>query len=349
LAIVLKDIAEKANMSVATVSRALRNRKEISQETRDLVQKIASGLRYRPNELARSMLSGRSGNIGVIFPEGAVGTDFCMQILIGIHSELSQMDRHAICLWSNTFAYNNSDENVAAQIHSLIDKRVDGFIINPTIDARKTYIKEVLDRNIPMITVDMDLMSNDVDFVGTDDLAGSAMAVQYLMKLGHNRIVHIAGSRTSSTAILRKEGFLKAVHEAENIQASVIEDPMFGTDLKLSVEIAQRALDADPRPTAIFCANDYIASAVYKAARRKNLRIPEDLSIVGFADMEISRLLDPPLTTVHQNPFQIGVSAVRLLIQQTDEKIQDKTLNRILLKPELIIRESATMPPKNSL
>lgn len=339
----LKDIADRADLSVATVSRALRNRTEISLKTRKLVQKIAADLRYRPNELARSILSGRSGTVGVIFPQGAVGTDFCTQILIGIHSELSQVQRHAICLWSDTFAYGNSDDKMAAQIHSLIDKRVDGFIVNPTIDARKTYIREILDRNMPMITVDMDLMSNEVDFVGTDDLAGSVMVTQYLMKLGHTRIVHIAGSNTSSTAILRKEGFLKTVHEAGNIQASVIEDPLFGTDLKLSVEIAQRALDADFRPTAIFCANDYIATAVYKAARRKNLRIPEDLSVVGFADMEISGLLDPPLTTVHQNPFQIGVSAVRLLVQQADKKVHDKKINRILLRPELVIRESASI------
>lgn len=348
MAVALKDIAEQANLSVATVSRALRGRREISLKTRMLVQEIAGQLRYRPNELARSILSGRTGNIGVIFPKETVGAEFCMNILLGIHNELGDMGLHAICLWSESHDRQASDDILVSHIHSLLDKRVEGFIINPAIDARETYIREILERHIPMVTVDMDLMGAHCDFVGTDDFLGGYKAAEYLIQLGHSRIVHICGAKTSSTATKRKEGFLKAIADYANTEAVLIEDPFFGVDLQVTFDIAQRTLRLAPRPTAVFCANDYIASMIYKAARREGLSIPQDLAVIGFADMEISRLLDPPLTTVRQNPYQIGVSAAKILAKRVSGKNDLLEPHRVMLRPELIIRESAGIRPTQS-
>lgn len=342
MAISLKDIAEQANLSIATVSRALRGRREIAPETRLLVQDIADRLRYRPNELARSILSGRTGNIGVIFPKGELGNDFYMQVLMGIHSEMSLKDRHAICLWLEE---TDNEGRLAAQIHSLIDKRVEGFIINPSFDYCQTYVREIVERQLPVVTVDMDFMGSCSDFVGTDDFVGAYRATEYLMNLGHIHIAHISGTSTTTTGLARKQGFLQAVSSRKAVRPIVVEDPVFGADMRLSFELAQKLLDSNPRPTAVFCANDYIAAMTYKAAHRKNLRIPVDLSVVGFADIETSRLLDPMLTTVRQKPLQIGISAAQLLIERTNNDTGDKKLQRILLRPELVVRDSASVPP----
>lgn len=337
----LKDIAQQANVSIATASRALRNRKEIAPETRARVQQIAQRLRYRPNQLARSILTGKTKTVGVIFPRGAQRVDFCLQILLGIHIELGQADYHAICLWSDDNDSFNTDQHIAAQIHSLIDKRVDGFIVNPSIDARETYIREIAERQLPMVLVDIDLPGSNCDFVGTDDFTGAYKATEYLLRLGHRRILHIHGPASSSTALGRKEAFIKANKDIDNSDYTLAEDPLFGADPYGSLLIAQTALRAEPKPTAIFCANDYIAAAVYKAARREGLRIPDDLSVVGFADIEFCELLDPPLTTIKQDPFEIGRAAATLCIERINDA-ENQTQNRkILLKPELIFRQSA--------
>ncbi len=343
MAVALKDIAERVNLSVATVSRALRGRSEIAPQTRQLVQQIAEELKYRPNQLARSILSGRTGTGGVIFPQSAHCSDFCMQVLVGIHTQLGEMDCHAICLWMEELDVEK-DVQLAAQIHSLVDKRVDGFIIYPALDARETYISEIIERHIPMVMVDMELSDIQSDFVGTDDFSGGYQAAAYLINLGHTRIACLAGPKMSSTAVVRKEGFLAAAAE-HGLEAVIAEDSYFGSDINTTVLLTERILKSSQRPTAIFCANDPMASSVYKAARAAKLRIPEDLSVIGFADMEIARLLDPALTTVRQNPYQIGVSAAKILIERISGKNDQLKPQRIMFRPELIIRESVGIPP----
>lgn len=336
----LKDIAIKANLSETTVSRALNDQKDVSEETRQRVKKVAEELHYRPNLLAQSMHTGATRIVGVIAPDLAPYNEFMVQVIIGIHNELAHQDYVPINLWASSVPSPDSDHHIIKQIHQLIDRRVDGIILYPTQDASISFIEEVKERHIPLAVVDLELEGLNVDFVGTDDFYGASLATQYLIKLGHRRITHFGGCMTGSTARQRCRGFEDAASRA-GIEYRIVEDPVYGADLKINQELAYRILADDSRPTAVFCASDQIATGIYKAAQHFNIHIPRDLSVVGYADMSIAQLLDPPLTTVRQNPYELGAHASRLLIQRSKYQQAEMEPQKILLKPDLAFRDSA--------
>lgn len=333
----LKQIAEKASVSITTVSRVMRNTGEISDETRQRVLRVAEELRYRPNLPAQSIHSGRTSTIGVIMP--AAG-GFDMRIMMGIHNELAEHGYVPITLWSGADLSSNSDNELLAQVHNLLDHRVDGVILRPTVDAREGYLQEVLDREIPLVMVDRDLSDISADFVGTDDEFGGRLVAEYLISLGHRHIAHLAGSEKTSSARLRRKGFEEAVSDRPDVQWQTLADPGFGVDLKMDMEIAMKLLATDIQATAVFAANDVMANSIYNAARRLGLRVPQDISVVGFADMEISEMMDPPLTTVRQHPDEMGAHAARLVLKRVSAQENNGKPRRILLKPELIHRDS---------
>lgn len=335
MSVSLKRIAREADVSVTTVSRVLRGRGEISDETRQRVQKIADKLRYRPNIAAQSIFTGRTNSIGVIIP---AATTFDVRIAFGIHDMLAEQDVVPITLWTcqenEPSNLRHSIDNVMKQIHHLVDRRVDGVILRPHNDFRDVYIREILDRHIPLVTVDRDYLGSHADFVGTNDVHGARLVAQHLLGLGHRRIVHLAGPETVMTSQLRKDAFESALASIPDVEYRTIVDESYGLD----GQAAMRIFDLKPRPTAIFAANDKMAKFVYNAARRYGLQIPEDLSVVGFADMEIAELMDPPLTTVRQQPYEIGRQAARIMLERIDGKLHEP--KSILLEPQLIVRGS---------
>jgi LacI family transcriptional regulator len=332
----LKKIADEARVSVTTVSRVLRGKGEISEETRSKVKAVAERFRYRPNLMAQSIYTGRTNLVGVIIPAAST---FDVRISFGIHDALSEADLVPIVLWTPEEGDKNDKirlENVLRQIHHLVDRRVDGVILRPQNDFRELYIGEILAREIPLVTVDRDYLGSHADFVGTDDVMGSRMVASHLLALGHREFVHVAGPQSVTTGLLRREAFEMAIAAVPDATCVTLVDNSFGRE----VDIAMRVFDVKPRPTAVFAANDWIARNVYKAARRHNLRIPEDVSVVGFADTEIATMLDPQLTTIRQQPYEIGLQAARILLKRIDgSEVQNEPISR-LLAPELIVRGS---------
>ncbi len=331
----LKRIAEQADVSVTTVSRVLRGRGEISEKTRLKVQRIADKMRYRPNLAAQGMHSGRSNTIGVIIP---AAWNFDIRIAFGIHDKLAEYDVVPITLWSSSKCGRSSDEgvdNAVKQIHNLIDRRVDGCILRPQIDFKEIYINEILEREIPIVTVDRDFLGSHADFVGTDDMDGAKQAAEHLLNLGHRNFVHIAGPESVTTGRIRREAFENCISRMQDAECVTFSDESFGEKDK----IAEKVFDLSPSVTAVFAANDLIARNVYNAARRTGLSIPEQLSVVGFGDLEQAEYMDPPLTTVRQQPYDIGYKAAEILLQRIENKhnAEPKT---VLLKPQLIVRES---------
>lgn len=333
----LREIAAKADVSITTVSRVLRNQGEISEKTRQRVLLIAEEMRYRPNLPAQSIYSGSTNTVGVIIP---AAEDFDMRIILGIHNELARHNHVPITLWASDNSGHGEDMELIRQIHNLVDRRVDGVILRPTIDARDTYIREITNRNLSLVTVDRDLFSSHADFVGTDDFMGARLATEHLLAMGHRRLAHLAGSPQSTTARMRRKSFEETVAAHPDVTWQVYEDPAFGVDLRLDMEIAMKLLISEPRPTAVFAANDKMAHSVYKAARRLGLHIPRDLSVLGFADLEFAEMMDPPLTTIRQHPYEMGVYAARLLLRRSSGEISETEPQRILLKPKLVIRDS---------
>jgi LacI family transcriptional regulator len=325
-----QDIAREANVSRVTVSLVLSGKDQTSPETRRRVLEAAERLRYRPNLLVQGMQTGRSGTIGVIIP---ASMQFQGTIAQGIHDEIVAHDFVPIQLWAQTTPAGKATE--LEQIHRLVDRRVDGIIIWPAdASVPDVHFHEIWERNIPLLTVDRETTTH-ADHVGTDEELGGQLVANHLLELGHRRVAHLTYPNRPGSMSRRRESFIRAMEEG-------------GGDVRL-VEAerdelraaAQRMLEnPSDRPTAVFAGTDPMASRVYGVAAELGLRVPEDLSIVGYADFEFARDLVPPLTTVRQDPYKIGRLAGRILLDRILERAETNQPQRVHLKPELVIRKS---------
>lgn len=337
----LKEIASATSLAEATVSRILRNRDQCSPDTRQRVLEVARKLRYRPNMLVRGIQTGRTKSVGVMLP---LASEFFGRIFAGIHDELVACDHVPIVLWCHddlakrADAGATSDQPALAQIFRLLDRRVDGVILRPVDDAiDDAYLREVWEREVPMIAVDRELEHTHAHFVGVDDLAIGREAAHHLLQLGHRRLGHLAGPDTVMTSARRRQGFEQAAM-ASGASCITAVDPRFaGTG-----DAAIRLLDRPDRPTAIFAANDELARALFLAALQRGLRVPHDLSIVGCGNLTISQCLGDGLTTFDQHPAQIGRAAARLLLGHYAQPYESK--QRTIVRHELITRGSTAAP-----
>lgn len=329
----LKQIAHETNLAEATVSRILRNRDQCSEQTRQRVREVARQMRYRPNLLVRAIQTGRTQTVGVMV---VVADDFFGQIVTGIHHELIEADHVPLLACCGSPKYPLATTELE-QIHRLVDRRVDALIMWPTEETvPDTYLREVWEREIPLVAVDRELEQTHADFVGTDDEAGAIEAARYLLSLGHRRIGHVAGPQTVSPGRIRRRTFEKAVADA-GASCMTIEDPSFSSGYEASAAL----LKSPDRPTAVFAGSDRLARGFYRAAGELGLRIPQDVSVVGFADLPLATLMQPELTTLRQEPYQIGRRAARIALDRIEGVPDLPSPLKIRLKPDLIVRGSA--------
>jgi LacI family transcriptional regulator len=337
----LRELAAEAGVSVATVSRIL-NRGEgdlFAPETVKRVFETAEKMAYRPNLLMRAVLTGRTKTIGVLVPNK---DRFYTDIIRGIHDKLIEQDYALMLSWNDEDMPMPDSQRELDLIHRMIDRRVDGIILRPTHDnVSDMYFNEVWERDIPLVTVDRDLSSVHCDFAGTDDVAGGRVAAEHLLELGHRRLGHLAAPASVSTGRDRRQGFEQAIAEFDE-EAHCLTIGTKGFHRVYSE--AMKLLAITPRVTAVFCASDRAAMEVYKAAADSGLRIPEDLSVVGFADLPVAEMLKPGLTTIRQLPEQIGAEAARLLLARLEGELTEEEPCKTRLIPELILRESTASP-----
>ena len=339
MAVSLKQIAAQTNVSIATVSKVLSGRDDISEKTRQRVLKVAHEMNYRPNLLVRGIQTGKTNSIGVMVPVGA--DSFFSMIVNGIHSQLQDKGCVPILLWASKRTDGVWEHGTELQaIHQLVDRRVDGLIIRPVEDdASDDYLHEIHDHHLPLVAVDRMLPnSHKADFVGTDDIYGGQLAAKHLLELGHRHILHLAGPSFASTARDRREGFENQIHSCSDVTYEVLADESFtGSQKNITQYLKQ-----NHKATAIFAANDLIASKVYSAMTELGLQVGKDISVLGFSDMTFAQYLQPALTTIRQNPLEIGHKAANLIVNRckTSKEFEDYSPVQIRLKPELIIRKS---------
>jgi LacI family transcriptional regulator len=335
----LKDVAKAANVSVPTASRILRREKlnQFSKETRDRVYEVADRLRWRPNMLVNGMQKGKTRTIGVMVPPY---DSYWSDVLYGIHDELIVADNVPITLWVKHRA-EGGDGHISdlEQIHRLIDRRVDGVILWPPVTpAYYKHIEELSARNLPVVTIDHELPERyGADSVVTDEQAGARIAAQHLIERGHKIIAHLAdyGMDDFSWASQRSMYFQDELAKAGLGCVVVQNDKPSGGD-----DAVKKLLSLEPRPTAVFAANDRLARLLYFGCAAKGLRIPEDISIIGFADLDFSAMLTPPLTTIRQNPYETGKKAARLILDRVNEKYFGAGRVNLRVGCELVERES---------
>src|ERR1035437_2850965 len=328
----LKDIAKCLNLSISTVSAVIQNRQDISQATREKVLQKIDEMGYRPNGLARGLVTQKSRILGVVVPD--LSRSFFAEVTKGIDGVASSEGYNL--LLSNTEEDPTREDRA---LEMLISQRVEGLII---ASARKPGSsqpwKKLAAMGIPLVLVDRRFPT--VPFVGVDDERVGYLATEHLINQGYRRIAHISGPQTTSTAIGRLKGYKRALRESGRtpnldylVQAHYHEESS-GLD-------AMRFLLGLPSPpNAVFAASDPIAIGSLQAMCQSGLRLPEDTGIIGVGNHRYSQYLRFQLSTIDQRRLEIGKSAARLLLDLIDGKQRAKVAT-VLLEPELIIRSSS--------
>lgn len=328
----INDVAKEAGVSISTVSRVLNNNYPVKEETRIKIEKAIEKLNYKPNMLARSLITKKTSTIGVIVP-GI--TNLFFPTIVESIEDYSKDQGYSIVL-CNTRGEALKEKEI---IENLMSKGVDGIIIiDPTIDNLKNKYLEDVSMKLPIIIINGSPEGIKGNFICYDEKVGTLEAFQYLLKLGHKEIAFIRGSKSYSYDI--KEKIYIDIIEKNNLNYKEILDVGKGNSIEV-VENTQKKVEElllkKNKPTAIFACNDLMALGSVNACNKLNLNVPYDISIIGFDNTLISNITHPKLTTVDLNMEQIGnIAALKLL-----EIIEDKSKSiKYTMETKLIVRES---------
>ncbi|WP_308638021.1 LacI family DNA-binding transcriptional regulator [Paenibacillus silvisoli] len=343
------DIAREANVSVATVSRVLNNTAPVKASTRERILNLIQKHQFQPNALARSLIKKETGMIGIILPD--ITNPFFPEVLAGLEQE-ARSNGYTFFLCDT--GSSNQDHNVQYQRESeylniLMEKQVDGIImLGGRIDLDKCsreMAKEVAEVNkrVPVVLINGNLPGAKFHRVIVDEVSGAKQATEHLIGLGHKDIAFIGGYKQMSNTVKRLEGYSLAMEQAGlPVREDWIITGGFSVDAGKAFLNALLAMGG-PRPTAIVCANDLSAIGAIKAAAKAGLRVPEDLSIIGYDDIPLAANVIPELTTMSLKCLELGRTAASILHLLISRGEGTELLTT--LQPELVIRES-TAPPR---
>lgn len=334
--VTIDDVALKAGVHKATVSRALniRTRHQVNEATATKVETIAEELGYVPNAMARGLRTSSSMTIGVIIPD--LTNPFFPPIIRGIENYLQP--RGYTALLANT---DDSEVIEQAALDSLLGRRIDGLVI--ASGSRQTStLAEAHRAGVFAVMLNRDAGDIPYPLVTGNDATGIAASVAHLAELGHRRIMHIAGPADFSTSGTRADAFLNACRSTKAVVGTVVEATA------LSVDAGHQAMDRilterRARPTAIVAGNDLVALGVLRSLRAHGLSCPGDVSVVGFNDMEFAQDSNPPLTTVHVPMREMGTEAARMLLDAIESKTQEPLTVQVPVS--LIVRGSTGPAP----
>ncbi|MCW3489993.1 LacI family DNA-binding transcriptional regulator [Dethiobacter alkaliphilus] len=331
--VTIKDIAKKAQVSYATVSRALNNRPEVNEATREMVQQVARELGYRPNSVARSLVTKQTKSIGLVVPD----------ITNPFFAELAQsVEEVASAAGYNVFLCNtNWDEDKELSYLNLLESRqTDGIILAQT-DDHGNNIKKFLERNLPLVLTHSLFDKVDCNQVVVDDIRGGFLAANHLLWLGHHRIAYVGGNETTKATVDRLEGYKRALAEQDiAFDENLISYGSFKWQSGRERTKQLLRQNSHNPPTAVFAGNDIIALGVMQAAEEMGLKVPEQLAVVGFDDVEFASYPKIQLTTVSQPRNNMGEMAVKMLISQIKGNGVARENKKMTVQPSLVIRRS---------
>jgi DNA-binding LacI/PurR family transcriptional regulator len=319
------DVAQLAGVSHQTVSRVLNNHPSLKPATREKVEKAIARLEYRPNQAARQLVTSQSRLIGLLVS----GTELYgpAGILKSIESEARSEGYFVVTI----SVLSREPKSWLGAIDQLRGLNIDGII---TVALPREVIDEV-ERALPdaaLVVVDTE-PSKDFDAININNLKGGILATEHLISLGHERIAHISGPENQYEADQRKNGYLKVMKKAKFVPQIFQGDWSTETGLSLGIEMFSSKI----LPTAVFCANDHLALGVIKAASLKGLRVPGDVSIIGFDDIPEAQYLIPSLTTVKQDFIELGKIVISRVLENLKGESSHETL---LVQPTLTVRDS---------
>jgi len=328
----IKDVAAHAGVSVGTVSNVLNARAKVSVEIAARVDDAIRELGYVRNDAARQLRAGRSSAIGLVILD--VGNPFFADLARGSEDEADRSG-YSIIL-------GNSDERVereAGYLDLFEQQRMRGVLISPIGDVTER-LGQLRDRGIPAVLVDRTTADPSFSSVSVDDIAGGALAMEHLVATGRRRVAFVGGPMTIRQVTDRLEGARRAAERHEGVTLEVIETEALTVFAGRDVGVGIVARDPADRPDAIFAANDLVAVGVLQALviNGAAVRVPEDVALIGYDDIDFARATVVPLSSVRQPAALIGGTAVQILLEEADDP--DVAPRQVVFQPELVVRES---------
>lgn len=324
------DVAKKANVSTATVSRVISKPDTVREETINKVLKAIKELNYHPNVLARQLRMSETKTVIVVIPD--ISNPFFSKVLRGIEN-LASANGYQVLLGDA----GNDSEQESRYLDMLRQKKADGMIL---LTAKmKAEIVEEMANEFPVVLACEYIEGSSIPTISIDNVSSARKATDYLIQLGHRRIGTISGPLDSVLGQDRLKGFYQAMaRHSLSIDPVLVQEGHF--NYESGFNLMKKFLALNRMPTGVFAANDEMALGAIRAIRKMNLRVPDDISVIGFDDIHFSSIFEPALTTISQPAFEIGSKAMELLIMLLDKKRIGK--NQYILDDSLVIRESCS-------
>ncbi len=334
MSVSLRDVAKAAHVSVGTVSNVLNRPEIVAPETLKRVQATIKELGFVPNGFARQLRSGTSRTLGLVVPD--VSNPFFTEVARGVEDAASKRD-YAVFLC-------NSDESTVKEdryINVLIEQQVRGVLITPA-DTKADRLDAMRERGISVTLLDREIKGQKQCSVSVDDINGGQIAIEFLASLGHKNIAWVCGPESIPQVSDRGAGVTKAAKMA-NVKIETIRVALMNTIQ--GEEAARQILALAKKPTAIFCANDLLALGVIRILSANKVKVPDQISVLGYDNIDFAASAGIPLSSVAQPAYQMGITAANLLLDEC-EGGDDHRHQQIRFQPQLVERNSTAVAPK---
>ncbi|MFE7426815.1 LacI family DNA-binding transcriptional regulator [Streptomyces sp. NPDC057545] len=332
----IKDVARQAGVSVGTVSNVINRPEAVSPETRARVLAAIEELGYVRSESARQLRAGRSRIVALLVLD--MGNPFFVDVARG--AERAARDAGLGVMVCNS---GQSPSEEAEYLGLFAEQRVCGVLVTPA-DPTGRNLEAFRRHGIPYVLVDRVASGADVCAVSVDDVRGGVLAVGHLLSSGHRSVAYVSGPDDLQQIRDRREGALSALADAGLPSEALVEIPCDRLDVTAGRDAGARLLGLAPRPTAVFCANDLLALGVLQALYAAGVRVPQDVALVGYDDIEFAAAAAVPLTSVRRPAAVMGRMAAELLLEEADDAGGTHEHRSVVLRPELVVRASSTPP-----
>ena len=327
------DVAKKANVSVATVSRVMNGNYPVKEETKKRVLEVIEELNYIPNMQARELTQQKSSTIGVVVP--SINNMFFPEVINGIESNLKLNSLSLVLVCSN-----NDKEEEKSCINNLLSRNVSGIIvIDPNTDNIKSEFYHNISKQTPLVFVNGHAVSANISSVVNDEAMGASMALNYLVENNHKDILFVRGKDSYSYDIKEKV-YKEAMESLNSFKPENIINIGNGNSSETVDNTLNMFIDIlkNSSATAVFACNDLMAVGVLNACKKLNIDVPNNLSIIGYDNIDLSKFVEPKLTTIDQNMFHLGTNAATLLLEKIE--YDNSRSKRIILTNSLIERDT---------
>ena len=332
----IKEVARQAGVSIGTVSNVLNRPHTVAEETRQRVHDAIAALGYVRNDSARQLRAGRSRQIAIVVLD--VANPFFTDVVRGAESAVAD---HGVMV-----VVCNSGEDAGRErrhLELLEEQRVRGVLITPIDETPVSRLEQLIQRGTPVVLVDRGSGRPNRCSVAVDDVLGGRLAGEHLVAEGHERIAFVGGPHTITQVADRHAGISAAVGSAATLTTLSTPNLTVASGRAAARDIAEQP--AGQRPTAVFCANDLLALGVLQEMTLRGVRVPRDIAIVGYDDIEFAAAAAVPLSSVRQPREQLGRTAAQLLLEEIEDGPRHEH-RHVVFQPELVVRESSRRPTR---